>query len=121
MNDPRTRGRIAMVLHYFENAEASQHAIDLRAVTIRKLFGNKHMPNTLAEWLFANMLMQVKSYIVGEYTKAYRVRRAGYRKLKKLMEDTRTPDNIEAERRRFLVLDNDGLLALFGMARNGQQ
>ncbi len=105
-----------MVLAYFERGLETQQAIDLRAKTIRQLFGNVHMPDTLAAWLFANILVQVKSYVVGVYTKAYRVKRRGYAKLAMLMEQTRTETNQGAESRRFLAIDDGGLRALFGMA-----
>ena len=67
MNDPRVRARIALVLDYFSVTAERGSETDLLASTIRQVFGNVHTKNTLAEWLFANLLNQEKGYKVGLY------------------------------------------------------
>ena len=117
MNDPRVRARIALVLDYFSMTAESGAETDLRASTIRKVIGNVHTKNTLAEWLFANILVQEKGYKVGLYSKSYFIRREGYVKVMTLLEATRTPEN-EASEMNLKVereLDEEGLATVFGL------
>ena len=115
MNDPRVRARIALVLDYFSMTAESGKETDLHSNTIRAVFGNVHTRNTLAQWLFSNLLKQEKGYKVGRYTKSYFIKQEGYAKVVALLEATRTAENEASEMNLKMdrELDTEGLAELF--------
>ncbi len=90
---------------------------NLFASTIRTVIGNVHTKDSLAEWLFANMLVQEKGYLKGEYTKSYFIKQQGYAKVKALLESTRTAKNQSAEMslKEYRELDEEGLARVFNL------
>lgn len=115
MDDSRVRARIAFVIDYFSMTAASGRETDLHSSTIRTVLGNVHTKDSLAQWLFANLLKQEKGYKVRLYTKSYFIKQEGYAKVVALLEATRTAENEASEMNLKMdrQLDTDGLADLF--------
>jgi hypothetical protein len=79
--------RVMVVCAKMVRLEAEQ---PFMATDLRKLFGNYSMKNTLASWLFSNLMEQTLWYEVGGQPYSYRVDPEGFNKIMRLLEEAKS-------------------------------
>ena len=87
MHHEKVRKRVSTVLDYVK--PMVEHAIEreISAKTLRKLLGNHHDKETLANWLYSNLFQQMHFYQVGQFPYTYRANAKGYAKIKRMLDE----------------------------------
>lgn len=89
LSDPRVLRRTEQVMTLCKKMYDLEAEQPILARDLRKSFGNYSMKNTLACWLYSNLLEQTLWYEVGGQPYSYRVNRDGYLKVLNLLDQAK--------------------------------
>ena len=88
--DKRVRAKVRYVIDFIEPMYRTQAETEVMSKSIRKVFGNHHDKNTLAQWLYANLLRQKLWYSQGLHPYSYEVKSEGFVRVLKLLIEAET-------------------------------
>lgn len=107
LKDPRVREKISRILDWALPMLGLKEAFHCNTKTLREKFGNYHNPNSLSQYLHANIIREESmSYMPSRngsdgYSKTYRISHSGFNKLCAMLQGIDKIDPTEHKRDRY--------------------